>query len=203
MDKETAALVIGYLGGRIVRANGQVSICGLSTEDEWVFDVFDLDIERIELDEKIDKFKGSDLELRALLRDSESWNQATECPTLDIARIIRDELSDIPGAVIVYPNAKEGDWPGDIWELWLKTGPECPVYPSLKRRRLKREIFPPAEGKYPLCAILVKSITSGYPDWDFATFDGTNWQSFQHGMITGLTYKVIWSGELPDIGEIE
>jgi hypothetical protein len=105
-------------------------------------------------------------------------------------------MSVLPGAIILYLGEQRD------WELWLKTGPEYPVYSSLKRWRGKQGQLPDVPVKGPLHAILVEGEVSGYVNWDFATFDGTNWHSFQNGLITGLTMKVVYSVELPGTEDI-
>lgn len=196
MDRETANLIIKAFGGSITRANGHTTICNLSNLAEEVLDILDFNIERIELDEKINASMGStrkaDKETSDLMEESDTWHVIANyrSPTLDseMASFIEDALADRPGAVVLSPEKGK-------WELWVKTGSEVPVFSrSVTRHEMQTQLPNPGQNG-PLCAILVVGME--YLGWDFAWHDGTNWQSFQNGTITGLTREVLHAIELP------
>lgn len=199
MDRETANLVIDALGGYVTHSRGVVSICALSTQAQEIADLLSLDFERIDLDEEIDSAirnpMKTDKITGELMAKSHTWQRITDADasstlTLEAAKIIEEALWDRPGAVVLEP-AK------DEWRLWIKVGPESPVYLATGSKRDARAQLPDTGLKRPLRAILVVDTTSGYKSWDFGSFDGTNWNAHAHGLITGLTCKVIKSVELP------
>lgn len=196
MDRETATNLVTALGGYVTSAGGGVSICGLSGQAQEIADLLDLDFERIDLDKRIDHFIRDpfipDEKVQGLMRKSESWHMV-ESPTLDIeaAVAIEEALWDRPGAVVLRKTNGE-------WELWVKLGPEFPVYLAAGNKHDTRAQSPDTKPKSPLFAILVRDSASEYIGWDFGSFDGTNWNTFAHGLITGLTCEVIKVVELPD-----
>ena len=205
MDRETANLVIDALGGYVTHSGGVVSICALSGRAQEIADLLDLDFERIDLDEEIDSAirdpMSTDKKTEELMAKSHTWQRITDADvsstlTIEAARIIEESLLDRPGAVVLKPAKGE-------WELWIKVGPEYPVYLATGNKRDARAQLPDTGQKRPLCAILVEDRASKYLGWDFGSFDGTNWNTFQNGLITGLTCKVIKSVELPDNGGAE
>ncbi len=54
----------------------------------------------------------------------------------------------------------------------------------------------------PLFTVLVKHLGSGYPSWDFGFRVDGEWHTFNNGLVTGVSMKIVWASELPGVEDI-